>query len=361
MHSFRNLERRRSFRGQWLAAACTAFAFLVCGWTKATAQETAPPSATIPKPAAAGAASLYGTIVGPDGGLLAGAAVSLSGTASRSATSTSGGQFSFTGLPAGTYRLIASARGFKTVDLNRIVLQAHTVRFLPQIVLWVTASATVRVVAPSEQLAEKQLQFQMHQHVLGVLPNYFTSYNWNAVHLWPKQKFQLAFRAEIDPITFVVIAGEAGVEQWFNRFPEYGSGLDGYGKRYAAAYTDQFVGTMIGDALLPSIFHQDPRYFYKGNGSFGSRALYAVSRTFVCRGDSQRSEFDYSRVLGDFASGGISNLYHPAADRGASLVFINGAIDLGANAATNLIREFILPDLTSHVSNRAKKSALHLF
>lgn len=197
--------------------------------------------------------------------------------------------------------------------------------------------------------------------MLGVLPNYFSSYNWNAVHLWPRQKFEVAFRSEIDPVTFAIIAGEAGVEQWFNRYPAFGSGPEGYGKRLATAYADDFTGTMIGDALLPSIFHQNPRYFYKGKGSFGSRAFYALSRTFVCRGDNSRSEFNYSRVLGDFVSGALSNLYYPEDERGASLVFTTGLVDLGANATANLVREFILPGLTSHVSNQAKKKSVHLF
>ena len=300
--------------------------------------------------------------MGPGGALLAGAKIVLAGKVTRTATTKSNGEFSFTGVPAGSFRLTASGPGMAAVTVRRIVLRPGSVRFLREIVLQVASAAvTVRVVAPSEQLAEQQLQLQMHQRVLGVLPNFMSSYNWNAVHLWPKQKFQLALRVELDPVTFAVIGAEAGIEQGFGRYPGYGTGVEGYAKRYGADYANDVAGGMIGDALLPSILRQDPRYFYKGTGSFGSRALYAMSRAILCRGDDGKTEFDYSRVIGDFAAGGISNLYYPAANRGAGLVFANGLIEIGGDAAANLIREFILPGFTSHVPRAAKKGAIHLF
>jgi Carboxypeptidase regulatory-like domain len=320
------------------------------------------PEAVQSSPAPAATASLYGTVVGPNGGLLAGARIVLSGPVGRTTASASDGGFSFTGLPAGTYRLAVSGPGMRTARVRRIVLQASAVRFLRQIVLPVAVTATtVRVVAPSEQLAEKQLQIQIHQRVLGVLPNYFSSYDWNAVHLWPRQKLDLAFRAEIDPVTFGIIAAEAGAEQGLGKFSGYGSGIEGYAKRYGADYANDFAGGMIGDGLLPALLHQDPRYFYKGTGSFGSRAVYAMSRAILCRGDNKRTEFGFSRVLGDLAAGGISNLYYPEANRGAGLVFENGLIQIGGNAAANLIREFVLPALTSHVPSDVKKKGVHLF
>ena len=315
-----------------------------------------------PADAPASNASLYGTVMGPNGGLAAGAGVVLSGKVVRTATTAGNGSFSFTGLPAGTYRLSVSGRGMKMVSMRHIVLTPGAVRFLPQITLEVkAAAATVTVMASPEQLAEQQLQIQLHQKVLGIVPNYYSSYNWNAEHLWPRQKFELAFKAEIDPVTFVVIGAEAGIEQEGDRFPAYGQGVEGYAKRYGAAYANDFIGAMIGDALLPSVFHQDPRYFYKGKGSFMSRAMYAVSRSVLCRGDDKQTEFDYSRVIGDFASGAISNAYYPAGSRGAELVVSNGLIDIGGNAATNLIREFVLPALTSHAPEGARKSSIHLF
>ena len=72
---------------------------------------------------------------------------------------------------------------------------------------------------------------------------------------------------------------------------------------------------MLGAAVLPSILHQDPRYFYQGSGSIGSRAWHALSSAFICRGDNGNRQFNFSHILGNFAAGGISNLYRPDNDR----------------------------------------------
>jgi hypothetical protein len=110
---------------------------------------------------------------------------------------------------------------------------------------------------------------------------------------------------------------------------------------------------LLSRAVYPAIFHQDPRYFYKGRGSTGSRALYAISAAVMTRSDSGHWEPNYSNVLGNFSASALSNLYYPSADRGASLVFLNGLADTGADAASNLIREFVLKKLTSRASKQA--------
>ncbi|MGA8528886.1 MAG: hypothetical protein WB622_04170 [Acidobacteriaceae bacterium] len=112
---------------------------------------------------------------------------------------------------------------------------------------------------------------------------------------------------------------------------------------------NDFDSRMIGSALLPSLFHQDPRYFYKGTGTIRERVLYAIKSAFICRGDNGKPEFDFSHIGGDFAAGALSNLYYPEANEGASLIFTNGLIEIGGMAGTNLIREFVLRGITSHV------------
>ena len=305
--------------------------------------------------------ALYGTVMDSNAGILSGATVALSGPVSRTTTSDASGKFSFTGLPPGTYSVKVTGNGMSPAQASNIDLRPGGVRFLPPVVLQVAAASTsIQVFGNPEMLAEEQLQLQLHQRVLGFLPNFYSSYDWNAVHLWPKQKFEIGYRSEIDPITFAIIAAQAGVDQYYGRFAGYGGGLQGYAKRYGADYGTEFIGSMIGDVVMPSLLHQDPRYFYKGTGSFGSRAMYALSRTFICRGDDGHQEFDYSRIVGDLAAGGIANAYYPPENRGLTLVFTSTAVDLGANAATNLIREFILPGLTSHVPKGIReKSPIH--
>lgn len=322
----------------------------------ALAQRPAQPRIA-PKPNSA----LYGTVMDSNGGIIPGATVELSGPASRATTSDASGNFSFTRLPPGTFSLSVSRAGMSPKEVSDVVLRPGGVRFLPSVVLQVAvASTSIKVYGNPERLAEEQLELQLHQKVLGFLPNYYSSYDWNAVHMWPRQKFKISYRSEIDPVTFVIIAGEAGMDQFYGRFSGYGGGVTGYAKRYGADYTTEFTGSMIGDAILPSLLHQDPRYFYKGTGSAGSRALYALSRSLIVRGDNGHSQFAYSRVIGDLAAGGIANAYYPAENRGVGLVLSSAAVDIGANAVTNLIREFILPGLTSHVRKDVKeKSPIH--
>lgn len=319
----------------------------------------ATPSSTDPTKSAN--CAIYGTVTDSNGGIISGAAVALSGPVSYHATSDAGGNFSFTKLPAGTFNVSVSGAGMSPSQVSNIALSPGGIRFLPPVVLKVAgASTSVQVFANPEALAEQQVQLEMKQRVLGVMPDYYTSYDWNAVHMYPKQKFQLGFHSEIDWVSLGIIGAEAGVEQYYNRFPEWGTGATGYAKRYAAAYATDFTGTMISDVALPTLFHQDPRYFFKGTGSFEARAWYAVSRSLICRGDDGHPEFDYSRVLGNIAAGGISNFYYPSGERGIGLTFSNAAIDIGANAATNLIREFILPGLTSHAPSEVKdKGIIH--
>src|SRR5580698_1183712 len=98
-------------------------------------------------------------------------------------------------------------------------------------------------------------------------------------------------------------------------FRGYGQGAQGYAKRFGASYTDGFVGTFLADAVLPSVLHQDPRYFYRGTGSIRSRALYAMASAVICKGDNGRWQPNYSNVLGNLAAAGISNAYYPASNR----------------------------------------------
>ena len=197
------------------------------------------------------------------------------------------------------------------------------------------------------------MHIAVQQRIGGVIPNFYSSYVWNAPPMETKQKFQLSFRSIVDPVSFLIVAGIAGAEQYQNVFPAYGGGIEGYAKRYGAAMANHVSSTLLGRAVYPSIFRQDPRYFYKGKGSIRSRALYAMSAAVIARGDDGRWKPNYSNVLGNFSAAAISNLYYPEADRGASLVVFNGLADTAADAVANLIREFALKGITTHVPKGA--------
>jgi len=298
-------------------------------------------------------ATLLGTVLDKHGDVLQGARVTLygpDGSAVKTLQSGSDGQFEFEGLPPNVYKLTVSAPGMSTLTSSNIRLQPGEYHIMPRLTLSVSpVNTTVAVSGSSEQLSRQQVRIAERQRVIGVIPNFYSSYDWNAPPMLAKQKFQLGIRSIIDPVSFLSVAGIAGAEQYENIFPAYGSGIEGYGKRYAAALTNHVSSTLLGRAVYPSIFHQDPRYFYKGTGSIRSRALYAIAAAVIARGDNGRWEPNYSRILGNFSAAAISNAYYPASDRGASLVGVNGLAGIGGDAVANLIREFVLKRFTSHV------------
>ena len=215
-----------------------------------------------------------------------------------------------------------------------------------------TTSSEVSVNASREEIAEEQLKAEETQRVFGVIPNFYVSYVPNAPPLTPRQKFHLAWRSSIDPMTFLITGAFASVEQAQNTFSGFGQGAQGYAKRYGANYADGFIGNMIGGAMLPSVLKQDPRYFYKGTGTVRSRMLYAIANGVICKGDNGRWQPNYSGILGGLAAGGISNLYYPAANRdGVGLTFENAGLGVVGGAVQNLLQEFVVKRLTPKIPN----------
>ena len=307
-----------------------------------------------------GDCAVSGTVMDTNGDVIQGARVVLtsgSGGAEREMQSGPNGQFAFSALPAGSYEVTVSGRDMGTVSSPQFTIKSGEVHMMSPVVLAVASAITsVTVTGNSEELKEElsqqQVQIAVEQRVWGVFPNFYSSYDWQAPPMKPKQKFQLAFRSMIDPMAFAGAAGIAGAEQYYNIFPAYGGGTAGYFKRFGAAYTNDFSARMLSSGLFATIFHEDPRYFYKGTGSMQSRTMYAISCAFVARNDEGRWRPNYSHVLGVFAAAGLSNLYYPSENRGLSLTLANGAIETAGYAGTNIIREFILKGITTHAGGK---------
>ena len=258
------------------------------------------------------------------------------------------GRFTFAHVFPGPLELRIIAEGFVAALMSGTKQSGENYVF-PQVALSLATQVTeIRVSPSTEEIAQEEFKDQEKQRVLGIVPNFYVSYTGDAVPLTPKRKFQLALKATTDPVSISAVSVIAGVNQASNRFSGYGQGAQGYAKRYGASYANFASGLFIGGAVLPSLFKQDPRYFYKGTGTKRSRFLYAISRTVITKGDNQRWQPNYSSVLGDLAAGGISNLYIPERDRhGAALTFENAAIALGTTAVINVLQEFVLRKVTS--------------
>ncbi len=330
------------------------FALLVClfgvSYSDTQAQVTSFLDAPKPQPGI-----IVGTVVDVNNDPIPGATVVLQGPplkGKRTVAANENGFFEFKDIePEGPYQIEISAEGFASWNSSDVILSSGQYVILPVPKLRVaTAVTTVTVGLSAEEVATEQVKLAEQQRIFGFIPNFYVSYDQNPAPLTTKLKFQLAAKVIFDPITFVGVGIDAGAEQAGGRL-NYPQGAKGYAERYGAIYTDGFTDIMIGGAILPSLLHQDPRYFYQGTGTTKSRILHALSSPFVCKGDNGKWQPNYSTMGGDLGSAAISNTYYPASNRGVGLVFGNFLIGTGQRAAADLAQEFILRRLTPKAKN----------
>lgn len=270
----------------------------------------------------------------------------------RSTLSDDNGSYTFDDLqPGATYRVTISAAGFVTWTSPNLRLDPGQIEFVTGSKLQLAPEATsVTVFASSNEIAAEQVKIEEHQRVLGIIPNFYVAYNRDAVPLPAKLKFKLALKASTDPVIFAAVAFTAGLDQAGDT-PNYGQGAKAYGQRMGALYANGFTDIMVGEAVLPSLLHQDPRYFYQGTGSKRSRVWHALSSAFICKADNGRWEPNYSNIGGDLAAGAISNTYFPQSNRGAGIVFENALIASAGRMANGLAQEFIWRRFTPNARN----------
>ncbi|HTU51800.1 MAG TPA: carboxypeptidase-like regulatory domain-containing protein [Acidobacteriaceae bacterium] len=300
-------------------------------------------------------AAITGTVTDVNDAIIPRAAVVLNGPVPsdpRTIMANDKGFFQFSNLdPGRPYRVTVSARGFADWTSPAVILKPGQFLDLTNIRLQVATSMTTVTAISAEQLATEQVKVEEKQRVFGVIPNFYVTYGPNAVPLTTKLKFHLALRALVDPVTFIGFGLNAAFYQAAG-FPDYVQGAKGYGQRLGATFAGGYTNIMVGDAILPSLLHQDPRYFYQGTGTKKSRVLHAISSPFITRGDDGRREINYSNIGGDLASGAISNAYYPETNRGAELLLKSTLIGAGGRMANALLQEFVLRKYTSHAKNR---------
>jgi hypothetical protein len=185
------------------------------------------------------------------------------------------------------------------------------------------------------------------------LPNFLTLENGgNVPPLTTGQKFKVVVRGSFDYIQIPWYATLAGISQAENSEPGYGQGAEGYGKRLGAAFADGTIENFMTSAILPSLLHQDPRFFQESQGTFWHRSGYAVSRIFVTRTDSGHQQFNFSEIFGSAASAAISTYsYHPSADRTLSNTASVWGTQVGYDTITYVVKEF-WPDIRRKLSKK---------
>jgi hypothetical protein len=304
--------------------------------------------------APAATAVLTGIVTDTDGSAIANARITLTRTLNQDGQPPAtiptaiDGVFYLSDLPPGPFQLSIFAAGFAPQQISGTLQPGQQLQ-LPTFVLAAASTTNIEVEADQTKIAEAQIKLEEKQRVLGAIPNFYVVYDPNPVPLNPRQKYELALRTLIDPVSLVLNGVSAGVQQATDTYA-WQQGVAGYSKRYAAAYGTFLTSDLLTNATLPVLFHQDPRYYYKGTGSVPSRAGYAIANAVMCKGDNGHWQVNYSGIFGAIAASGISNAYYPAVNRsGAGLTFEGAAIGTGFAAVANLIQEFLIRKLTPRI------------
>jgi hypothetical protein len=313
-------------------------------------------AAQAPEPDQPASGSVAGIVTDDTGAPIPGAALSLSqegALTSVNGATDADGRFVFSRVPAGSFQLVVSSPGFAERTASGIVPAGERLN-LAAIRLTVANAAISIDVTPASVIADRQVKEAEQQRALGFLPNYLVAYGDSSAPLSPGQKFELSRKAVFDPADFAVSGLVAGIQHARDDFTEFGGGVSGYGKRYAAFYATIVTRSMVQNVLLPVVLKQDPRYFFKGTGSRTERALYAIGTAVLRKGDSGRWQPNYSGILGSVATGALTNLYYPSEHRrGVGLTLQYTAIGILGAATGHLAQEFVLHRLTT----RAKPAA----
>jgi hypothetical protein len=307
---------------------------------------------TVPSSPAQDTGGFIGTVTDTNGDVVPGATIALDELSThkhRVTIANDNGGFDFTGLPASTsYRLTVTCKGFISWTSPLMNLSPGQQAILSKLVLRLEGGeVSVTVRGDQVEIATEQVELAEKQRVLGFIPNFYVVYNSaDAVPLTTKLKYKLALRTSTDPVTMGGVLFLASIKQASDT-PNYQQGWLGYGQRVGATAADGFTDIMLGGAVLPSLLHQDPRYYYQGTGSNASRLRHALMAPFICKGDNGKWQPNYSSLGGDLGSASLSNLYYPESNRGAGLVFGNFAVSTAERMLSTTLQEFVLRHFTS--------------
>jgi hypothetical protein len=293
--------------------------------------------------------TILGTVVDISSDPIPDAKIVLQGPAGNPVTAVTkdDGSFALHDVTPGiAYQIAVTADGFADWNLP-VTVEPGQQKTLTDVRLRILAvQPAVTVSYSSKEVAAQQLKTEEQQRVLGFIPNLYVVYDPHPEPLTRKMKFHLAYKSLTDPVFFGRAAAWAGVQQAAGT-PDWQQGAKGYGKRLGAGLADATTEGLIGNAILPSLLHQDPRYYYQGTGTRKSRAAHAILAPFICKGDNGSWQPNYSTWGGSVISSSISLAYYPGSDRNAQHVFKNFGIGLGLHVAGSLAQEFILPRFTS--------------
>ena len=167
----------------------------------------------------------------------------------------------------------------------------------------------------------------------------------------PREAFMVATRNSFDYSAFVFVGITSLLAEGTNAHPQLGKGVGGYWAYYWRGYLDKTDGNYWVDWAMPTVFHQDERYYAKGEGGFLKRGAYAATRILITPNYHGKNSFNASEVLGRGISQAISLAYYPSKTQTAGGYTEKYVYALGRDALTNVFRE-LWPDINEHLHHR---------
>jgi len=158
--------------------------------------------------------------------------------------------------------------------------------------------------------------------------------------LTPTEKFELFISNSVSPLAVGGSLLGAGISQARNTHKGYGQGAEGYGKRFGSSMARSASSQFFGTFLLPTVMHQDPRYFPLKDASFKESAKHAARSLFIARTDSGGEAPNIPRLAGFLFAESLANVYLPEDERTVGHTFKRTGIDIAIRAGTNMLREY---------------------
>ena len=337
-------------RARWSVRVALALAVgLVSGHDARAQRLPDAPSAMVEQSAGLALGSVSGVVKDIGGTPVGDATVKLAGAAgaAREAVTDDAGAFRLDALPAGAYTVTVSAEGLENGSVT-VTLAEGERKALPVFLLPVATVKSEVTAVSQKQMADIQIAEEEKQRLFGILPNFYVAYDEDTVPLDTGQKYKLAVRTAIDWTVFVSVAVTSGIQQGVGTPHEWNQNLTGYGQRFGANLAGTEVGIFLEGAVLPGVFHQDPRYFYKGKGTVRSRVWWALKQTVEQRGDNGRWQPGYANITGDVASSAVTTELFPQNNiNWGKTVGVNLGLALVGDAIGNVLEEFVFNHVTT--------------
>jgi hypothetical protein len=295
--------------------------------------------------------SIQGKVTDSSNTPIFGAVVAVQGADGKPRTTVSDiqGGFNISSLPLGNYSVKVSASGMSDWTAPNVPASLTPESKPVLAVLQVAPEVmTVTVGLPPDEVAAEQLHQELKQRALGIIPNYYVTYENHPAPLSPQQKLHLGLATLLDPVTIGVVGATAGIQQAMNSYHQFGQGANGFGKRFGADYGTALNHMVITSVLADSVMHQDPRYFYSGQGTKARRAWYAIESAFRTKGDNGKWQPPYADLIGTTAAAEISNIYYPGSRTQYTLLGRSLMFHFAGLVAVNLAEELFLKKATSN-------------